>query len=217
MIQESDVELIVTAIKDISSKRRLVVINYEPAFALYNSELRRYHIKENQTISPADYHEIVEELLTKRATVRAMSLLKSKDYAEAELVSKLKTGHYPDVAIEHAITYVKNYGYIDDRRYVDNYIQFKASQKSKRQIVQFLSNKGIDRHMIEQACEEFYDQDTNPELDLLIRQIEKKRIDPDNFSYEEKQKLLNSFYRKGFQIDLVKKALDIVLEQRYND
>ncbi len=48
-------DYIVTSIVDIkhsySNKKKLVYINYEPAFALYNKELKTYSIKENETIS----------------------------------------------------------------------------------------------------------------------------------------------------------------------
>ena len=37
---EDNIELIVTSIKELTKKRRLVYINYEPAFALYAAELR---------------------------------------------------------------------------------------------------------------------------------------------------------------------------------
>ena len=38
---EDNIELIVTSIKELTKKRRLVYINYEPAFALYAAELRK--------------------------------------------------------------------------------------------------------------------------------------------------------------------------------
>lgn len=84
-------DYLVTSIEEIkhsyTNKKKLVYINYEPAFALYNKELKTYSVKENETISEQDYSNIVQ-MLSKRATVRAMNLLKSKDYTKKELVSK---------------------------------------------------------------------------------------------------------------------------------
>ena len=37
---EDNIELIVTSIKELTKKRMLVYINYEPAFALYAAESR---------------------------------------------------------------------------------------------------------------------------------------------------------------------------------
>ena len=47
-------DYLVTSIGDIkhsyTNKKKLVYINYEPAFALYNKELKTYSVKENETI-----------------------------------------------------------------------------------------------------------------------------------------------------------------------
>ena len=45
-------------------------------------------------------------MLSKRATVRAMALLKNKDYTRKGLEDKLRDGYYPDKCVEHAIEYV---------------------------------------------------------------------------------------------------------------
>ena len=37
----------VTSVQEVDSKRRWVFINYEPAFVLYISELRRLNIKQD--------------------------------------------------------------------------------------------------------------------------------------------------------------------------
>ena len=79
---------IVTQIKELTSKRRLIYIDYEPAFALYISELKKYNIKNDEHIDDIAFNEIINELLPKRATTRAMNLLLSKDYTESELYNK---------------------------------------------------------------------------------------------------------------------------------
>jgi regulatory protein len=217
MMNNNDSEFIVTALKKLSDKRRLVYINDEPAFALYTGEIRKLEIVENSAMDQKTYNSIVDELLTKRAKLRAMSLLKSKDYAENELFRKLQSGYYPVKVIEHAIDYVKQYGYINDYRYAQNYIAFQSDNKSKKQIEQFLMNKGIAKTVIEEVCVEYYQENEDAELAVLIRQMQKKCAKYDQFTYEERQKVMSSFYRKGFSIDTVKKALDIVADQRYNN
>ena len=47
---EDNIELIVTSIKELTKKRRLVYINYEPAFALYAAELRKFGIKDGESV-----------------------------------------------------------------------------------------------------------------------------------------------------------------------
>lgn len=214
-MNNNDIELIVTQIKDISSKRRLIYINYEPAFALYNSEIKKYNIKPENTISQHIIEQIETEILYKRALIKTVNLLKSKDYTKYELENKLKQLYYSENAISNAVSYAIENKYIDDRRYAQNYVNFKSSSKSKYQIVQFLKNKGIDKKIIEDCCEEFYSENNNAELELLESQIRKLNLSIT--SYEEKCRVINKFYRKGFSVETIKKALDIVVASMDNN
>ena len=71
-------ELIVTSIKELTKKRRLVYINYEPAFAVYTAELRKFGIKDGESLRKELYDSLIDDVLSKRATVRAMALLDRK-------------------------------------------------------------------------------------------------------------------------------------------
>ena len=75
----SDIQYLVTSIVDVNKQRRRVFVNYEPAFVLYNSEIRKYQIKVDSVIMSDIYNEIIT-ILTKRAKISAMALLKSHDY-----------------------------------------------------------------------------------------------------------------------------------------
>lgn len=207
---------IITAIKELSGRRRLIYINYEPAFALYSSELKKYNIRQHCILSDEAYNDIIQDILNKRAIARAMNLLVSKDYTQYELYNKLKSSYYPEECIESAIIYVKNFGYLNDRRYVENYIAFKAPTKSRRQIELFLSGKGIDKDTIEQSCNAYYSENDNMELNQILTAMRKKASAYDELGYKEKNKLMNYFYNKGFDIDTIKKALEIIVNERYN-
>ena len=123
---EDSIELIVTSIKELTKKRRLVYINYEPAFAVYTAELRKFGIKDGESVRKELYDSLIDDVLSKRATVRAMALLKNKDYTRKGLEDKLRDGYYPDKCVEHAIEYVSQFGYINDDRFAENYVNFKA-------------------------------------------------------------------------------------------
>ncbi len=210
------IEYPVTAIRDINSKRRLVEINNEPVFALYNSEIRKYGIKKDINIPNDVYQEIITEVLSKRAIVRTMHLLESRDYTQYELEKKLKDAYYPDICIQQAVDYVSRFGYLNDKRYVENYITFQAPNKSKMQIMQFLGRKGIDKATVEAVYEEYYEMHGDTEVDQLVVQMRKKAGKYNLSEYADKTKLMGYFYRKGYQSDNIKKALDIIVNERYN-
>ena len=59
--------------------------------------------------------------LAKRAKHRALYLLERADRTEQELRSKLEKTYEPEI-VEEAIAYVRQYHYIDDKRYAVNYL-----------------------------------------------------------------------------------------------
>lgn len=210
-------EYLVTSLKKLTNKRWLVYIDYEPAFALYCGDIKAFDIKENGCITESVYGSVME-LLCKRATVRAMNLLKAKDYSAKELTDKLIQGYYPDVAVDAAISYVTGYGYLDDYRYATTYVAFKGNSKSRRQIEMFLLQKGIDTSVVEQVSQEFYEDNSDAELEQIIKHMRKKLSDlADEPDYETRQKLMSYYYRKGFSGEVVRKALDVVVDELFNN
>ena len=217
-------EQIVTKIEELSGRRRLVYINGEQAFALYSTEVRRYGIAEGKALAQEDLEQLRtellykrQELLDKRAVKRAMYLLQAKDYTEKELTEKLQREFYPQESVEGALAYVRHFGYLSDERFAQMYVQFKGQKKSRKQIELFLQKKGISRELIDQACEEYYGQNEDSELEQILVQMRRKAAGKLPLSYEEKMKLMGSFYRKGFQSDSIKKALDIVVSECEHD
>ena len=107
----------VTEIKAVTKQKYQVEIDGQFAFVLYKGELSRYGIEKDREISDEVYTELVEEVLTKRAKLRAMHLLQKMDRTRAELERKLQQNGYPAQAIETALSYVESFHYIDDARY----------------------------------------------------------------------------------------------------
>jgi len=213
---DNDEIYLVTEIVEINKKKRRIYINYDSAFSLYVGEVFKYKLKKDLPINKEIYDEIVNVILPKRAKLRAMNLLKDRDFTESSLNRKLKEGYYPEDSIRGAIEYVKNYGYIDDRRYAQNYVNFKSISKSRYQIKNFLLQKGVDKNLIEEVCDEYYensDDNENSEKKLVEKLILKRKIDIINITREDKSKLLGYLTRRGFQIDLIKGVIDEIVNK----
>ena len=202
-MNNNDEIYLVTEIFELNKKKRRIYINYDSACSLYVGEIIRYKIKKDLPINIEIYDEIMNEILPKRAKLRAMNLLKDRDFTEYALRCKLKEGYYPEDSIRIAIEYVKSYGYIDDRRYAENYVNFKSVSKSRYQIKNFLLQKGIDKNLISEVCDKYYESSENSERKLIEKLISKRKVDIFNITREEKSKLLGYLTRRGFQIDLI--------------
>lgn len=200
----------VTAFEELSASRSKVYIDGEFAFVLYRSELRRYHLCVGEEIGPEDYDEIWNEVLPKRAKLRAMSLLTKREYTERQLYDKLAAGFYPKEIIRDALAYVAGFHYTDDFRYACDYITGHESTRSRRRIERDLAAKGIDRDTLERAWAKWEEQGGSQDEAAMIRQLLKKRgYDPGRAEISERQKTYAFLIRKGFSGEAVRKALKV--------
>ncbi|MCR5754268.1 MAG: recombination regulator RecX [Acetatifactor sp.] len=198
----------VTQIVELSKSRSKVYIEQEFAFVLYKGELRMYHIHEGEEIKEEDYQTIMQELLPKRAKLRAMNLLTKRDYTTAQLKQKLMDGFYPKEIIEQALDYVASFHYTDDLRYATDYIDYHESDKSRRRIVMDLTSKGISEEIIERAFEEWEEQGgCRNEIEMIERLLEKKHYDGEQADFKETQRVFAWLMRKGFECETIKKVM----------
>ena len=90
----------------------------------------------------------------------------------------------------------------------ENYVNFKAGNKPRRQIELKLKQKGVDADIISRVCDEFYEDNSDIELEQAKAFVEKKHIDIENADYKELQKVKAALYRRGFSMDIINKTLD---------
>ena len=200
----------ITKISELSKSRVRIEIDNEFAFVLYKGELSAYEIKQEHEIAEEAYQEIMTKLLPKRAKLRAMNLLKSRTYTTAQLSEKLKVGGYPDRIIEEAIEYVASYGYVNDRQYAYDFIEYNKEIKSKNRIIMDLRKKGISGDVIEEAWEEIVGEERQDlEKEQIIKLIEKKHFSSQTATLQEKQKMMAFLYRKGFAIETIRNVLSL--------
>lgn len=139
-----------------------------------------------------------------RAKHRALYILERCDRTEQELRTKLSRNYEPEI-VEEAIRYVKQYDYINDKRYAVNYLKSRCQIKSRRQVEQeLLYKKGISRDILEEASQEMEAQDES----LLIRRwMEKKHFFPQTATQEEQRKFYQFLMRRGFQSEDILKEM----------
>lgn len=201
--------MIITEIAEISKKQCRICVDQELSFVLYKGELRQYGIVEGEELPEETYRELMEELLPRRAKLRAMNLLKSRDYTEKQLGDKLRDGGYPEPVVHQAMEYVKSFHYIDDLRYAESYLNTFAGRKSLRRMEQDLQQKGISRPVLEQAVASWQQQaGGQDELQMACRLLEKKHYDRENCDRKEKQKLYSFLMYKGFSAEVIRRALN---------
>lgn len=197
-------EKIVTKMEPMHKSRVKIYLDGEPCFILYRREVCLYDMKEGASISQETLDEVYSKVLLKRAKLRSMMLLKSRSYTECQLREKLEQGFYPKTIIDEAVTYVKSFYYIDDRRYAKDYIVYYSESRSRMRIEQDLMKKGIEKELIREIYDKELREEKLPEERQLIEKLlRKKCYNKELADYETRQKMAAFLYRKGFSMDCV--------------
>ena len=75
---------------------------------LYRGEAKQFRMREGSTLSDEEEHQLIYEVVGKRAKRRTMHLLEQMDRTEQQLREKLKQGGYTQACIYLAQEYEKN-------------------------------------------------------------------------------------------------------------
>lgn len=202
--------MVVTQLEDLEKSKVRVYIDDEYAFLLYRKDIEEFGLKEGNEIIYDVYEKILTDTVYRRAKQKALAILKFMDRTELELRRKLSDAEYPEKIIDRTISYVIEYGYLNDERYALAYIRARMNTKSKLVIRTELLQKGISKDLTERILEEEYEQDEigeDAEMTALRKAIAKKTKSVEDLNMEDKRKLMAALYRKGFDIGKIKQVL----------
>lgn len=194
----------ISEIRKLTGGRYLVVLDDGICFPLYEKELHEYNIHEEEYLMESVFQEIMEEVLPKRAKLRAMHLLEKMDRTEYQLRMKLQEMSYPEEIVTEAIAYVKKYRYVDDLRYAISYMEYRRESKSLRQLEQELYQKGISKEIFQEAAEQL--EEPNEEQQIL-QLLQKKHYQPGVTEQKEKDRIFRFLLRRGYNISAVRHAM----------
>lgn len=200
--------MIVTEIRPVTKKRSRVYVEGQPAFVLYNGELSRYHIREGEEIPPQIWDEITGVVLVKRSRKRALNLLLKSDKTRNQLLQKLQSDGYPPEIAAQAVAYAESYGYIDDSRYVQRYLDGPGAKKSRMAARMELIRKGISPDLIDRIQSE---RDETPEESeqQKAKTLAAKRLGPAHpLDEKEYRRAYGYLARRGFSSSDIRSALE---------
>ncbi len=189
------ISMIVTQVEKITRAKVRVVLNEETVWILPPSVADAWQLRPGRELSREEYDEIYDTVVLRGAKKKALDLLGRRDHTRHELKEKLlRQGFDPETA-DQAVAYVDSYHYLDDERYVRNYLLTYGGSKSRQIIYQTLLSRGIDPQTIELGMEEQEIDDTEK-----IRKIcEKKFGDVCHMAPEKRQKVFQYLLRRGYK------------------
>lgn len=163
---------------------------------------RRFRTEDDSAaeVAPLDPAKARERLFQ-----RAAKLLAAKQRSVEELRERLLTGRgaTPEL-VETVIQRLREYGYLDDERFAQNYASLRIQQRpiGRQRLQRDLRLKKIDKQTVTAALDQVFEQTT--EHDLIDRAIAKRvRLRGRPKTREEAKKLFDHLLRQGFEFELV--------------
>lgn len=197
--------MIIISIEPQKSKKNKVTLDNDKYFYLYDSELKKLDLHENDEIDDVLYDTIFEEFLFARAKKKALAILDKTISSKEQLRTKLRRNDFTDEVIEKVITLLVEYNLLNDLDYAKSYIASYKNKKSIRELKFELQKRGISKDIINDLIETIDDREL--EVSNIEKVVRKYRDGEGNIPPEKRQKVMASLYRKGYAKDNILKVL----------
>lgn len=195
--------MLIINVERLNSKKSLVLLENGRRWPLYNTELSKYGLWADNGFDDELYKTIDNDVILRRAKIRALNLLKAQDRTVKQLTDKLTKDGYDESTIALVKEYLDRFGYLDDYRIADNYCRYHMNNMSSQELKRKLYTKGIPGEIISAVTDELGDSD---ELALQAL-IKKKNFAGKIIDAESYRKSVGFLIRRGFSYELIKKYL----------
>lgn len=175
----------------------------------------KWGLYKGKEISESELNEIVQNELYLRFLDRAVSYLSSSFKTERKVLQYLKELHYKkrgdwfseendhdfEKIYEKVISQLIEVGYINDRRYAEQFILSRSNNKprSKSILISELISKGVEQNLAKEVVTASGLEDAD-----LLTSVYKKKYKDEKFSIEDRKKV-DFLRRKGFNWDEITK------------
>lgn len=194
-----------------------IYIDENFAFGIDLNIMIKYSLVKNMELED----EFIDEIIMAEEEVKvynyALSVLSRNAKSEKKLRDKLHEKGYDMQFIDKAIIKLKQQKYLDDERYSEMLINSKIniSKHGKRKIKEALYEKGINREIIDEKLSEVSEDDE------LVRACalgsKKLRTLKEEDTRKKNIKLTNFLINKGFEFNVVKKAVSRLTDSSGDD
>ncbi len=144
---------------------------------------------------------------------KALKYLSFRDLSEKELKNKLRRNYGKSELIEKVCEELKRIAYLDDRRYVHNYIVSKRSRLwwGKNLLFKKLVEKGVCSNIIHEVFDEYIKEEDEYQL---AKKVFEKKINSlignkaNETDQKKKHKAARHLENKGFPVALIIRLLE---------
>ena len=205
----------ISSIKKLKNNMYEVTLENEDKLELYEDIILKYDILLSKRINEDILDEILNDNKVIEAYYLAIKYLKTKMRTKYEIREKLKTFEINDNIIERVIERLQEQRYVDDKYYVEIYINdcLKLNLYGPNKIKKILIEKGVDMDIISEFLDKINDKVWIKRIEKLIEKRKKSNKDG---LYVFKNKTINFLLNNGYSLELSNNCIkDIRLDTDY--
>jgi|TARA_R110000737_G_scaffold352130_1_gene396863 regulatory protein len=131
-----------------------------------------------------------------------------RDRSEFETIQKLHTYGQTEKDIEKIISYLKEYNFLDDDRFVNSFVsgKFRIKRWGRKKIYAGILSKRVNKETVQKALQSIDEQEYNIVIDELVEK-KMRLLSGEKDPWKKKQKILQYVISRGFEYDLVQDIL----------
>jgi regulatory protein len=188
--------------------RYSVFLDGEFGFGITDNTLLKFGLRKNDELTEEKIEEIKDYDEFDYAKKYSFDLLSRSPKSEKEIRTKLKQKKISGSNIVKVIDALKELKFLDDANYAKLFVESKLRNNPAGKVVikNKLREKGIEKELIEESIENYYDDalEEKKAEQILLKYLKKKRDDDE---YAFKRKCFQHLVSKGFNFDLVNDLL----------
>lgn len=174
---------------------------------IHSDIIRQSGISKGMEISEEEADRLIYKNDLRRARERALYLMESRDHSYSELFDKLEK-NYPEEICFEVCNRLAEMGVINDRRYAEKLCRqlFEVKKLGKYRVKQEMRLRGLSSEIIEEAMENFSEEDEPYERlqELVEQKYERYLTDRKGVL-----KVKNALARKGYSFGEIKEVLEL--------
>ena len=205
--------MLITDIKPGKRNTYYIFVENEFLFSAYEDIIYKYSLAKDKEVEGETLIEAQKEQNIMYAKNKALDILSRAACSEKALFSKLLTKGIDKEAAAFAVSYAKEYGYINDEALLPDIIKHLINEKKygKQRIFSYLYSKGFDKELIASALEDTEDDPT----ERLVSLIAKEKADMND--RKEVSKLYAKLQRRGYSFSQIKAAMKQFTDMEFEE
>lgn len=198
-----------------NKERVNIYIDNEYAFSINMELLYKFNIKVNEEFDKERLLEIIKAENLSKCKDTALRTVERSYKTEKEIKDKLLLKEFDEDTVEETLEFLREYGFIDDSKFVKMFVKDHIRNQGRNKIKYLLSQKGIDKCLIEEA---FLDLEKEDEVERAFILGEKKYLSiskREDDDFKIKNKITRYLLGRGYDYSIAKEVINrIYLEYK---